>query len=143
MKKTIAALIFIPLSIYSILGLTIIIVFSLFNQSSNTPSEDQLGFFNYLLPYLLSVGFIIWFNLNYWLLKKEVGHWAVLILIIIAGIRALRWQLWYWDWRISRYINHGDFDVREGLSFLLAGFCTVWVMGKSLFGYFLAEKVEN
>lgn len=143
MKKTIAALIFIPLSIYSILGLTIIMIFSLFNQSSNIPSEDQLGFFNYLLPYLLSVGFIIWFNLNYWLLKKEVGHWAVLILIIIAGIWALRWQLWYWDWRISRYINYGDIDVFEGLSFLVAGFCTVGVMGKSLFGYFLEEKVEN
>ena len=71
-------------SLYAISGIIMIsLIFSYFNQSSNTPKEEQLTFLNFLLPLILSIGFIIYQTLkkirtnkndktNNWYLKAAI-----------------------------------------------------------------------
>lgn len=89
----------------AISGLTFISFLNYFNQSSLTPESEQLGFFNYLLPYFLTIGFIIYFTFQ-WITSKVKNkqrlNWIKLTLISIAAIIAIPWQIEHLYWNFSQ-----------------------------------------
>lgn len=78
-------------------------VFGYLNQSSLTPKEEQLTFLNYLLPLILTVGFILYITV-----KKLIGqkisakrNWTLIVLLLIGAIISIPWQIQNLEWQIG------------------------------------------
>lgn len=104
-RRYVFLLLMVMVSGYSLLSLMVIFAFTFLNQSSNTPKEDQLGFFNYVVPFLLTVGFILYFNIYQFLPKSgKKDNWIFLMFLLVAGLIALNWQVKAIQW----YFSHGQ-----------------------------------
>ena len=106
-KKYLTFLFLLPLTIYSFFGMIIIsLVFSYLNQSSLTPKAEQLTFFNYLFPFLVTLGFVVYFPI---LIVKNLGLNSSLknriircaVLASLAAI-AIPWQIEHISWQVNK-----------------------------------------
>ena len=81
------------------------IVFSYLAQSSQTPELKQLRFYNYLLPCLLTVGFIFYFTFDQITQKAKNQRsiaWIRTTVIGLAAIGAIPWQIEHLKWQLQK-----------------------------------------
>ena len=98
------SLILVPISLFAIFSILMMnFVFGYLNQSSLTPKEEQLTFLNYLLPLILTVGFILYITV-----KKLIGqkisakrNWTLIVLLLIGAIISIPWQIQNLEWQIG------------------------------------------
>lgn len=97
----------IPLAFFSIFGLFIeCFTFGYLNQSIHTPENERLTFYNYLIPLLLTFGFIIYFTREQILSKsyKEERNFNFILaaIVITCAFWAIPWQIRHIEWLIER-----------------------------------------
>jgi hypothetical protein len=98
-------LVLVTLSLFSIVIMTIISVFfGYLNQSSDTPKDDQLTFLNYLLPYLLTVCFMVYFTISQIKTNKSrvKRNWVIISLVVFAAAIAIPWQIKHFIWQSKK-----------------------------------------
>jgi hypothetical protein len=121
--------ILLPLSLYAIIGLVIMsLFFGFLNQSSLTPEEEQLTFFNYLFPLIATLGFTIYFPFQ---LTKKTPLLTVpkifRIKLLIAGLLAfvaIPWQVDHILWQLDRQ----ELKIFETAPYMIGLFFTIGVL---------------
>lgn len=123
------------LAVYAVLGLLLIgLGFTYLNQSSLTPENERLNFWNYLLPFLLTVGFI----LNFVVIQATTNHfkggtqklWINIILVSIGAVIAIKWQIEQILWLFEK----SSVDILEWIPFLTGFTFTVGTVIQKLSG---------
>jgi len=80
-------------SLIAIWVITLISGFTYLNQSSMTPIDQQLNFFNYLLPSLLTIIFICYFTFSKVVKLNHKRNWVLILLIGLGALIVIPWQL--------------------------------------------------
>ena len=114
---------------FSIFGLTVMcLLFGYLNQSSDTPESEKLGFFNYLLPFLLTLAFIVYFVFSQISTEAIEGikkQWLVLTLLVIAAVIAVPWQIKHISWLVGKVETHHKVDAFEWVPILAGLIATI------------------
>lgn len=103
-NRILKGLILIPIALFAIFSILMMnFVFGYWNQSSLTHKEEQLTFLNYLLPLILTIGFIIFITI-----KKLIGqrasdkrNWTMIFILLLGAIIAIPWQIQNLKWQIE------------------------------------------
>ena len=118
-KKIIKSII-IVLVVYSIFGLFMDFVFSYGNQSPY--QERKLTLFNFVIPYLITVGFMIYASIL--LYKKPMtvkSTWIILCFAGILEIISIKLQVEFFIWKISKN------DIGEIIPILTGIIMTIYI----------------
>ena len=86
----------VPLALFSIYSIFLgSFMFSFLNQDIATPTDQQLTVLNYLLPMILTMGFIIYQALVNPNKKRKTkkNKWLKISLIVVGAIIAIPWQI--------------------------------------------------
>ena len=122
--RIIRLILLLPITLYAIAGIFIgCFLFTFCNQLPNLPSERQLTVINYLLPMVLTVGFMIYQTFrNPYLEKEKSKHrWFVSLIILGSGMIAIPWQVKHLMWE-AQSINF------EILIFIIPLVMTMWIL---------------
>lgn len=97
----------IAISVYTFFSLLIVnFGFGYLNQSSLSPTEEQLTFLNYLLPLILAIGFMFYFPLRITQRSKHspsgFKKWVRLIVLVVLAAMSLPWQVEQLVWQMGR-----------------------------------------
>ena len=92
-------LIIVGLTIYSIFGLLTQFVFSFFNQSPY--QESQLTLFNFALPCLITLGFMIYGSILFFEKPTTIKNTRITLYFVgLLEIISLKWQVEFFMWAI-------------------------------------------
>ena|SRR5690554_6367240 len=112
-------------SLIAIWVITFISGFTYLNQSSMTPMDEQLNFFNYLLPYLLTIGFITYITFAKIVKLKHKRNWVIIIFIGLGAFIAIPWQLE----QLKFLFQKKDFNfIIEIFAYLIGLAFTIWTL---------------
>ena len=94
------------LIIFSLFGFLMELVFSYLNQSIN--QEHKLTFMNFLLPWLITVGIMIFGSIEMYTVRTNIVKIKItLIILCLLELISIRWQLEFLTWTIEKR-NIGD-----------------------------------
>ncbi len=105
------------------------IIFGFLNQSSLAPKVEQLTVWNHLIPFLITVGFLLWIPIrmlrNSKAGKQRLPRWVSFLLVLVGAAVALKWQFLQVVW---------PFVAESSIAqmwpvYLLAAFFTIWALG--------------
>jgi hypothetical protein len=95
--------ILVPFAIYAIFGLIMVsLVFNYLNQSSLTPEDERLAFFNYLIPLFLTLGFVIYLPISLTISLNKESSWLTITVIGFFAMIAIPWQIEHLLWQIQK-----------------------------------------
>ncbi|MCB9203312.1 MAG: hypothetical protein H6604_09780 [Flavobacteriales bacterium] len=103
-NRILKGLILVPISLFAIFSILMMnFVFGYLNQSSLTPKEEQLTFLNYLLPLILTVGFILYIPIKKLIgqKKSDKRNWTLILVLLLGAIIATPWQIQNLKWQIG------------------------------------------
>ncbi|ADQ80503.1 hypothetical protein Palpr_2370 [Paludibacter propionicigenes WB4] len=102
------------LIIFSLFGLLMELGFSYFNQSKN--QEHKLTFMNFLLPWLITVGFMIFGSIEMYTVRTNIVKTKIILILLgLLELISIRWQFEFLIWTIEKR-NIGDiFPILTGI----------------------------
>ena len=117
---------FVPLALFSIYSIFLgSFMFSFLNQDIATPTDQQLTVLNYLLPMILTMGFIIYQALVNPNKKRKTkkNKWLKISLIVVGAIIAIPWQIVHIQWQYQK----SDYFLNL-LPYLVGFLMTLWTI---------------
>ena len=117
---------FVPLALFSIYSIFLgSFMFSFLNQDIATPTDQQLTVLNYLLPMILTIGFIIYQALVNPNKKRKTkkNKWLKISLIVVGAIIAIPWQIVHIQWQYQK----SDYFLNL-LPYLVGFLMTLWTI---------------
>ena len=117
---------FVPLALFSIYSIFLgSFMFSFLNQDIATPTDQQLTVLNYLLPMILTKGFIIYQALVNPNKKRKTkkNKWLKISLIVVGAIIAIPWQIVHIQWQYQK----SDYFLNL-LPYLVGFLMTLWTI---------------
>ena len=117
---------FVPLALFSIYSIFLgSFMFSFLNQDIAAPTDQQLTVLNYLLPMILTMGFIIYQALVNPNKKRKTkkNKWLKISLIVVGAIIAIPWQIVHIQWQYQK----SDYFLNL-LPYLVGFLMTLWTI---------------
>ena len=102
------------LIIFSLFGLLMELGFSYFNQSKN--QEHKLTFINFLLPWLITVGFMIFGSIEMYTVRTNIVKIKIILILLgLLELISIRWQFELLTWTIERKNISDIFPILTGI----------------------------
>lgn len=103
--------------------------FLLFGYLNHPQTEaENFGYLNFLLPFFLSLGFIVYFSREFVLIGfskyPNRSNWIKINVLFILAIISIRWQFTHLNWAIKSIYDDGIFAF-ERLSIIIAFVFTI------------------
>ena len=105
---------FLVVVIFGVLILFFQMVFSVGNQSSH--QVKQFTFFNFLLPWIITLGFMIFGAIEMFRKRENLKTiWNLLIILGILELIAIKWQIEFLLWTIGKNAISEIFPIAIGI----------------------------
>jgi len=102
------------LIIFSLFGLLMELGFSYFNQSKN--QEHKLTFMNFLLPWLITVGFMIFGSIEMYTVRTDIVKIKIILILLgLLELMSIRWQFEFLIWTIEKRNISDMFPILTGI----------------------------
>ena len=102
------------LIIFSLFGLLMELGFSYFNQSKN--QEHKLTSINFLLPWLITVGFMIFGSIEMYTVRTNIVKIKIILILLgLLELISIRWQFELLTWTIERKNISDIFPILTGI----------------------------